>query len=83
MAAFIDLTVVDRPMDYVSAKLCLDRLPPGTDLDLLVPSTDALDALRQELVYDGHEFISVTPADGSLTLRVRKGIGADGASYMI
>jgi TusA-related sulfurtransferase len=54
MTAPLDLTGVLCPMNWVRAKLELERMQPGDSLDLLVDPGEALDSIPRMAGEEGH-----------------------------
>jgi tRNA 2-thiouridine synthesizing protein A len=50
----LDLTGVVCPMNWVRAKLELERLAPGETLDLLVDPGEALESIPRSAGEEGH-----------------------------
>jgi TusA-related sulfurtransferase len=51
----LDLTGVVCPMNWVRARLALERLAPGESLQLLVDPGEALDSVPRSAREEGHE----------------------------
>jgi len=51
----LDLTGVACPMNWVKAKLALERLDPGEELTLLLDPGEPLDSVPRSAREDGHE----------------------------
>ena len=83
MARYIDVRVVQEPMDYVSARLCLERMPPGEDLDIVTHDESSARRLAEEIRADGNDVLSAQPGDEGFVLRVRKGVSGEATDYTI
>ena len=51
----LDLTGVVCPMNWVRAKVELERLEPGETLELLLDPGEAIDSVPRSAEEDGHE----------------------------
>ena len=83
MARYIDVRVVEEPMDYVSARLCLERIPPGEDLDIVTRDESSARRLAQEIRADGNDVLPAQPGEEGFVVRVRKGVIGEATDYHI
>ena len=51
----LDLTGVACPMNWVKAKLALERMDPGEELTLLLDPGEPLESVPRSAREDGHE----------------------------
>jgi TusA-related sulfurtransferase len=51
----LDLTGVACPLNWVRAKLVLERLPPGSALSLILDPGEPLESVPRMAEEDGHE----------------------------
>ena len=57
----LDLSGEVCPYTFVRTKLCLEELPLGTELHILVDHAPAAENVPRSLVAEGQEVLSVTP----------------------
>lgn len=70
----LDITAHRCPMTYVRTRLALDRLPRGAILAVRLAGQDPLLNVPRTAREQGHEVLSIeTAADGTATVRIRKG----------
>lgn len=74
MSDTIDLRGVACPLNYVKAKLALEQLAGGSELEILLDEGDPIANVPRSLADDGNTVISLQQApEGHFELRVRKG----------
>lgn len=70
----LDLRGVACPMNFVKARLFLDKLAAGQTLKMLVDAGEPVDSVCQSLSQEGHEILSrEEDAAGHFKVLVRKG----------
>jgi len=55
VTAHLDLTGVACPMNWVKAKLALERMDPGEELTLVLDEGEPLESVPRSAREDGHE----------------------------
>lgn len=74
MSDTVDLRGVACPLNYVKAKLALEPLDAGTEVEILLDAGDPIANVPRSLADDGNSVLSLQQsADGHFELRVRKG----------
>lgn len=74
MSETIDLRGVSCPLNYVKAKLALEPLDEGTELEILLDSGEPIANVPRSLADDGNSVLSLQQdPEGHFALRVRKG----------
>lgn len=77
MSDMLDLRGVVCPLNFVKAKIALEPLPTGEEIDILLDDGDPVRNVPRSLKDDGDEVIALErTADGHWRARVRKGAGA-------
>ncbi len=69
----LDLKNVACPLNYVKAKLALEKMEPGQVLQVTVDIGTPADYVPRTLQSDGHEILSTEEIDGRCRILVRKG----------
>ena len=69
--ASVDITRERCPMTYVRVKLALERLPPGSVLEVWLTGEEPLKNLPQSVRDDGHEVLSLEAGEGKSRLLIR------------
>ncbi len=73
MTELLDITGELCPMTFVRVRLALDRLAPGTLLQVRLAGAEPTENVPRTLAEQGHTVLSQTPGpDGTMTLLVRK-----------
>ena len=71
-AARVDLTGVRCPMNFVKAKVALERIPVGAVLEVLLDDGEPVKNVPGSLAEQGQEVLSVSPFEDKHLLRVRR-----------
>ncbi|MBE0418495.1 MAG: sulfurtransferase TusA family protein [Coriobacteriia bacterium] len=73
MTGTLDLRGVECPLNYVKARLALEPLSPGTELDVLLDAGEPVRNVPRSLADDGNTVVALDEQpDGYYRLRVRK-----------
>jgi sulfite reductase (ferredoxin) len=67
-----DLSGVLCPMNFVKAKVALEKIPVGAVLEVVLDNGEPIQNVPASLAEQGHEVLSVTPLEGRHLLRVRR-----------
>ena len=73
----VDLRGVACPSNYVRARLALEPLEPGAEIEFLLDDGEPVRNVPRSLRDDGDQVLAVTVEDGHYRIRVRKGEAAD------
>jgi tRNA 2-thiouridine synthesizing protein A len=65
--AFIDLSSVPCPINFVRTKLLIDTLKPGQILRAQLDNGEPLESVRKSMQEEGHEIIQVNVLDDRAT----------------
>ena len=68
----IDLRGVKCPLNYVKAKLSLEELDPGQDLEILLDDGEPILNVPRSIKDDGDKIIAVTRIDDHFKVVARK-----------
>ena len=68
MTETLDLTGVVCPLNWVKARLALERMPPGEELTLLLDPGEAIDSVPRSAREEGHD----VEVDGTTVRIVRR-----------
>ena len=71
-AARADLSGVLCPMNFVKAKVALEKIPVGAVLEVVLDDGEPIQNVPASLAEQGHEVLSVTPFESRHLLRVRR-----------
>lgn len=73
MAERLDLRGVTCPMNYVRAKLALEGVEPGVEVEVVLDSGAPVENVPRSLADDGHAIVSLKrDDDATWTLLVRR-----------
>lgn len=74
MSDTLDLRGVACPLNYVKAKLALEPLEEGAEVEILLDAGEPIANVPRSLADDGNAVVSLQQAaEGHFELRVRKG----------
>lgn len=71
-AGLIDLRGVCCPMNFVHAKLAIEKLPAGSRLEIILDDGEPIANVPRSLKDEGHQVLQVTPENGHFRVVVRK-----------
>ncbi len=71
-AARADLSGVLCPMNFVKAKVALEKISIGSVLEVILDDGEPIQNVPGSLAEQGHEIISVTPFEGRHLVRIRR-----------
>ena len=71
----LDLRGVACPMNFVKAKLALDKLAIGSILELLLDAGEPIESVTESMLAEGHKVDQPKPlADGCFELQIKKAL---------
>jgi sulfite reductase (ferredoxin) len=68
----LDLTGVACPMNFVRAKIALEKMPIGATLEVLLDDGEPIRNVPASLTGQGQEVLAVSPEGGQFRVRVRR-----------
>jgi len=69
----LDLRGVACPMNFVKAKLALDKLSEGSVLELILDKGEPITSVFDSMLAEGHEVLQPKPLpDGTFELQIKK-----------
>ncbi len=71
-AAFLDLLGVCCPMNFVRAKLAIEKINPGERLEILLDDGEPIVNVSRSLKDEGHRLLKVEPENGHFRVLVEK-----------
>ena len=69
---FLDLLGVSCPMNFVRAKLAIEKIGPGERLEILLDDGEPIVNVSRSLKDEGHRVLKVEPENGHFRLLVKK-----------
>ena len=69
---FLDLLGVSCPMNFVRAKLAIEKIDPGERLEILLDDGEPIVNVSRSLKDEGHRVLKVEPENGHFRLLVKK-----------
>ena len=69
---FLDLLGVSCPMNFVRAKLAIEKIDPGERLEILLDDGEPIVNVSRSLKDEGHRVLKVEPENGHFRLLVEK-----------
>jgi TusA-related sulfurtransferase len=74
----LNLRGIACPLNFVKAKLALEKLPVGSVLEVILDAGEPVTSVFESMVQEGHEVNEPQPLpDGSFAMQIRSGkIGA-------
>jgi len=70
--AFLDLLGVCCPMNFVHAKLAIEKISAGEHLEILLDDGEPIINVTRSLKDEGHTVLKVEPENGHFRLLVEK-----------